>query len=147
MLLVKQDISVLATHPWDVWIEARADIPEDLAEKGITELTQFEVYRMTDHSEFKIGQFHLQGMPGCCGVVVSCFAYLSPDNRHTGLSKPFRAIKETVAKKLGYTVMIATSEITNIPAFISMQHSGYEIVKTFTNKRTQHVLAFGIKQI
>lgn len=146
-----------------VWLEAEPIIPHPFAlleenvwnglvvDKGLGwvggKTLKFKVYRKTDHSEYEIGYFCLSGMPGCCGVCVSHAAYLSPDNRHTGLSQPFRDIKPFIAKMMGYSSMIATSVVTDIPAFKSLLKSNYKICETFTNKRTRNVIAFGFKKI
>lgn len=145
-----------------VWLEAEPRtstnelIPEDLwneliVTKGLNwadgNCAKFEVFRKTDHSEFAIGHFFLSAMPGCCGVCVSHAAYLSPDNRHSGLRHPFRDIKPFIAKRLGYSMMIATTIMTNIPALKSFLDSSYRVSDTFTNPRTGNVIAFGTKKI
>lgn len=112
-------------------------------DKGV----KFIVYRKTDSSEYEIGHFFLSAMPGCCGVCISHNAYLNERTRHSGLSNPFRDIKPFIARLVGYSSMIATSIVTDIPAFKSMLKSNYRIVDTFTNNRTNNVLAFGFKKL
>lgn len=150
-------------EPTGVWLEATPCTPDghsiddilwaEMIEysKGLEYLdghsAMFKVFLKTDHSEFYIGKFHLSSMPGCCGVCVSHYAELTPENRHKGLRWAFRDIKGYVGSLMGYSAMIATSEVENIPAFMSMQKSGYSIDHTFVNRRTNHVLAFGFKEL
>lgn len=133
-----------------VWLEARTadnEFYEDLVkeQKGLRKETMFTLHRVTDYSEYQIGQFALAPMPGCCGIVVSCYTFLKEDNRGQGLSEPFRQLKHKLAKDLGYTVMIATTQTKNIPAVGNMIKSKYKIVDVFRNKRTGNDIGIGIK--
>lgn len=131
-----------------VWLEARTEqeisyLVED--SKGLRKTTNFSLWRVTNNSEFNIGRFSLSPMPGCCGIVVSHDTELTENNRHSGLSEPFRKLKHKLAKDLGYTVMIATTQTKNIPAFANMLKSGYKILDVFRNKRTSNDIGIGIK--
>lgn len=141
--IVKQEVAN------SVWLEART--PEDwpFNEKGLMDHhpQRFEVFRVTDHSEFNIGYTYFSPFPGCCGAVVSHHTYLNPDSRHSGLSEPFRKLKEKIAKEMGYPLMVATTDMENIPAVGNFFKSGYNIVQTWMNKRTGHLLALGIKKV
>lgn len=136
----------------NVWLEARTNDPEfyeDLVVegKGLRKETSFDLYRVTDHGEFMIGGFALAPMPGCCGIVVSCYTFLKEENRGQGLSDPFRKLKHKLAKDLGYTMMIATTQMKNIPAVGNMLKSKYNIFKVFRNKRTDNEIGIGIKEL
>lgn len=115
-------------------------------DKGLYEEVKFYVKRKNHlNTEYDIGNFTFAPMSGCCGVVISSFTFLEKIHRRTFNSKAFREIKEQFAKDLGYTMMIATTQMKNIPAIKNMFKSNYEIVKTFTNKRTGNFLGFGMK--
>ena len=100
-------------------------------------------------NNFEAGWFSFTALPGCCGVVVS------HDTKRIGLfqdwnkklSDDFRAIKEKFAKKLGYSMIIATTDMANIPAVGNMIKSGYTMNKPFTNKRTGNLLSVGVKAL
>ena len=127
---------------------ARADTKFELEqEKGLDDLGSvfFNIHRVTDHSDSFIGHTFFSAMPGCCGIVVSHGTYLTEYTRHTGLSQPFRDLKELIAKKLGYSAMIATTQLDNIPAVGNMLKSKYNIRHTFTNSRTGNLLGVGFK--
>ena len=116
-------------------------------EKGLCKSEQFFIYRINGESKRNIGRTWLAPMPGCCGVVVSFGTYLEEISRNSGLSEPFRDLKKDLAKSLGYTLVIATTQMNNIPAVGNMIKSKYTIVKTFTNKRTNNLIGFGIKDL
>lgn len=96
-----------------------------------------------------IGSFAFSPMPGCCGLVVShgtwrdkrTIAEFSKD------SDMFRECKTALAKKLGYSAMIATTQMKEVASVLNMVKSGYHIERTFTNKRTSNLLGVGIKII
>lgn len=99
------------------------------------------------NKDIEVGGFKFTAMPGCCGIVVSHGTYLTPQTRGTGLSNPFRQLKMELAKKLGYTMMIATTRMSDVPAVGNMMKSKYKIVDTFRNKRTLNDIGIGIKKL
>jgi len=108
-----------------------------------------EALMSVPYNQWVIGQFSFSALPGCCGVVVSHntrrTGYLYDQNRL--LSDRFRRIKEAFAEHLGYSVMIATTDMANLPAVGNMFKSNYKIVDTFNNKRTDHLIGIGIKKL
>lgn len=118
---------------------------EWFTEKGFTEEALFEVFRVTPDSEILIGHTFFSPFPGCCGIVVSHGTYLTEKSRHSGLSDPFRKLKENIARECGYTCMVATTQMSNIPAVGNFFKSRYKFVQTFTNKRTGNLLGVGMK--
>lgn len=148
MLIFKE---VVSDHPlYNVWLEARCDqLDESAVElaKGLEKQANFQVYRVTATSEYKIGSTSLSPMPGCCGIVVSHFTYLTPDNRGKGLSNHFRNLKENLVKALGYGLMIATTDMANFPAVGNMFKSKYTMVESFVNPRTSHLIGVGVKKV
>lgn len=127
-------------------------------EKGIENPAHFEVIiartseiDKQNVNSFCIGKFSFAPMYGCCGVVVSAFS--SRENRDRTLhvypieSEVFRWAKQEFAKALGYSAMIATAQMHNIPAVKNLFTSGYTLNKPFINKRTNNLLGFGFKQL
>lgn len=123
----------------------------DFPEKGLESFPEGVCFQLK--SKYKlleekiIGHFYFSPMPGCCGIIVSHHTYLNRDKRSSGFSEPFRNLKEELAKKLGYTRMIATTQMDNVPGVKNMFKSKYRIVDTFTNKRTGNLLGLGIKRL
>lgn len=98
-------------------------------------------------NDTQIGSFSLSPMPGCCGIVVVHGMYLNSLNRGGYLSDSVRKLKVELCKALGYTVMMATTRMDEIPAVGNFFKSKYKFVDTFTNKRTNHLVGIGVKKI
>jgi len=133
-------------------LEARANNNEDIEElikdeKGLYKPVHFSLFRLNYMGEAYVGRFTLAPMPGCCGIVISTDTWLEPSARNSGFSDEFRKLKHKLAKDLGYSVMIATTQTKDIPAFKNMLKSNYEIVKVFRNKRTDNDIAIGVKTL
>ena len=118
---------------------------EEYIGKGLSRETLFYIYNTENPMIASIGRFTFAPMPGCCGIVVSCFTWLHENHRRSSWSPMFRELKEEVAKRLGYSMMIATTQMDNIPAVQNMLKSKYHICRTFNNKRTNHLLGLGYK--
>lgn len=131
----------------NVRVEATFDEPEYAQDKGLDGPLFVRVNRVSDSSTHNIGSFQLSPMPGCCGIVVSHNAFLSETTRNSGLSQPFRDIKERVAKHFGYSFMIATNDLSNVAGTISMIRSKYRFVESFINSRTGHLVGVGVKKL
>lgn len=116
-------------------------------EKGLFKDVMFTLVRRSANSEIEIGRFYLSPMPGCCGIVVVHGMWLNEKTRGQALSDPIRKLKTDLCKALGYSQMIATTRMDQIPAVGNFFKSKYNIVKTFTNRRTDNLLAIGLKDI
>ena len=134
------------------WVVLHDGPPTDLQgedpEKGLYKTTKFKFYSIGNYkgSELReLGYFYFSPMPGCCGIVISHDTFLNKNFRGSAVSDPFRKIKNELAKQLGYTVMIATTQMENLPGVGNMMKSGYKIPLTFTNKRTNNLLGLGYK--
>lgn len=148
MLVFKE---VVNSHPlYGVWLEARCDqLDESAVElaKGLEKQANFQIYRVTATSEYLIGSTSMSPMPGCCGIVVSHFTKLTLENQGKGLSNPYRSLKENLAKALGYGLMIATTDMANFPAVGNMFKSKYNMIESFINPRTGHLVGVGVKKV
>lgn len=132
------------------WFVTNDEIHEDTAKdgKGLDKQTKFILWSVGNREGSvarEFGQFYFSPMPGCCGVVVSHHTFLNKDSRHSGVSDNFRKIKHELAKALGYTVMLATTQMENLPGVGNMMKSNYKIPLTFTNKRTNNLIGLGYK--
>ena len=130
--------------------EAPAEIDGGKPEyKGLLGSTSFEVeYINHDGTTEKFGRFTLAPLPGCCGVVVSIDSYICPYKRGQYYpSRWFHELKAKVAKHFGYSMMLMTTQLRNIPEVVGSTRSGWKIVKTFKNTRTTNELGIGLKEI
>lgn len=139
-------------------LEARWDdqislLFEDELEKGLFKETKFEVYRISKNidgsrsSEILVGSFYFTPLPGCTSVIVSTHSNLTERTRGTGLSDPFRKLKENLAKALGAPMMIATVDMNNFPGVGNMFKSKYKMITTFNNPHTENLVGLGIKKL
>ena len=139
-------------YPYITWLAMHdgppTDLESELPEKGLFKTTKFRFCSIGNRegSEIReLGSFYFSPMPGCCGIVISHDTFLNKNYRGTDVSDAFRKIKNELAKELGYTVMIATTQMTNLPGVGNMMKSKYKIPLTFTNKRTNNLLGLGYK--
>lgn len=115
------------------------DLALDL-EKGLDKSAEFEVIYQpcSAMAEESVGRFTLSPMPGCCGVVVSIHSYLN--RKHPILGSNFHKLKAKVAKDLGYSRMLATTQTSNFPELIGAAKNGWRLHEAFINKRTNQQL-------
>lgn len=134
---------------WTMWLEARCtpDLDINVAEgKGLFEMVRFDVYvgweagGAREATERHIGAFFFSPMPGCCGVVVSHGSFLNNTERGSNLGEFFHDLKAEVARRLGYTCMLATTRTDNFPEVIGASKKGWKMHEAFTNPRTRNQL-------
>ncbi len=150
------------SYSTDVWVFVgeRGDPKSDYfsLEKGLEKPTHYEVWisrqeelDLSEVHSFPIGTFTFAPMYGCCGVVISAFTYRKNIDRTIdgqGVeSDVFRYAKTEFAKALGYSAMIATTQMANIPGVKNMFKSGYKFSDPFVNGRTKNLLGFGFKKL
>lgn len=118
-------------------------------EKGLYKEQTFKVqWERTDKSREDVGQFTLAPLPGCCGVVVSTGSWLHTKQRGLQyISVSFHEIKELVARHFGYSLMLSTVQLRNLPQIISGSKAGWKYIHHFRNKRTDHDLTLGLKEL
>ena len=110
--------------------------------KGLYRYITFSIF---SNEDIPAGSFMFYPMPGCCGIVVSTGTYLHKQFRGGQLSRDFRVLKERIAKELGYSCMIATTKMDDIPARKNMEKGNYKFVEEFVNSRTGNRLGIGGK--
>jgi hypothetical protein len=115
--------------------------------KGSDITLRFNIYRVTDTSKIHIGGHCFTELPGCNSVVVSHGTYLTDKTKHSGLSNSFRNLKEKIARGLGYNLMIATCEMSNIPAVGNMFKSKYRLLDPFVSYKSKNLVTLGTKQL
>ena len=114
-------------------------------DKGLDRDTPFRLTIGTGTQE--IGGFRLAPMPGCCGIVVVHNMFLAPQWRGSAYRQEIRDLKTTLCRRLGYTLMIATTRMDQVASVGNMIRSGYKIIETFTNSRTNHLIGVGTKKL
>lgn len=114
--------------------------------KGLSIDTSFIVQWQQSDKAVTFGRFTLAPMPGCCGVVVSTGSYIEPYQRgQYNPSRWFHSLKAETARHFGYTTMIMTTQLRNIPEVVGASHCGWKFHEFFRNKRTGHDIGIAIK--
>ena len=116
---------------------------QEFPDKGLSEEAKFIIHFNDEY----LGEFRLSPVQGCCGMVVVSGMWLDKKYRGGIYSDEIRSLKEKLCKALGYSVMLATTQMKNTPAVRNMEKSGYKFVHSFVNKRTKNLLSVGIKDI
>jgi hypothetical protein len=134
MSSIKLEVDTLSVE-----IEDNPDGP--WSAKGLSSRREFSVVLAIGN---KFGGFCLEPMPGNCGIVVSTGSYVEPNWRGTH-SKHFHQLKEKVARHFGYTVMIMTTQLRNIPQVVGASQANWRFVEYFRNTRTGNDCGIAIK--
>ena len=77
-------------------------------------------------------------MPGCCGIVVSSGAYVTPCFRGKGLGKLLCEMRSHIAYECKYSLMLCTDVSTNIPQQKILESCGWTKQLEFRNKKTMN---------
>lgn len=126
---------------------------DDFKAKGIEQgsFCSFVVYRQRNEAgaeERKLGGFTFSTMPGCCGVAVSTASALNEGWRGIKvIGEMFHKLKEHVARELGYSKMIATTQALNLPEVIGGSKAGWKLGEPFRNKRSGNDIFFMFKDL
>lgn len=133
------------THAPTYLAESSREI--EYVDKGLCGEVQFSFYLSKEERKEELGWFFLSPLPGCCGVVVSHGSFLLPQYRASDIGDAFHRMKTKVAQELGYSAMISTTQLKNIPQIVGGAKHGWKYCETFRNKRTNNEIGIGIKLI
>ncbi len=87
--------------------------------------------------------FKMSDLPGCCGILVSFNTAIAATARGKGLGHALQVLKEHIARRLYYGLMLATIVASNEPEKRVLQDSGWGQIDEFINPKTGHkVLLF-----
>ena len=119
-----------------------------MLEKGLDKSVRIHFEYCDVEGKFvEVGFVTFAPMPGCCGVVISTNLYILPEFRGGVYSSIFQELRAKAAWRLGYTSMLATIQMNNIPQVVSCAKHGWKFLKTFTNRRSGNLLAIVEKGI
>jgi hypothetical protein len=135
-----EGFSVVSTGPIPEWTLNK--------EKGFEFPHAFYIFRSGTPRQYgrHLASFALASMEGLeSGVAVSISSYNSEDS---GLSsKLFHQIKETIAKRFGYSYMVATARLNNFPETVGAAKYGWKLIDDFHNNYSNHDLVFMTKKL
>jgi hypothetical protein len=114
---------------------------ESVKEKGLFNPIYIRYVFDVGNQETEAGHCTFVPMPGCCGVIISTELWIEPKYRGRNYNKIFFELRKELAKKLGYSKILATIRMDNIPEVVACAKYGWHFIETFTNKRTNNLLA------
>lgn len=97
--------------------------------------------------EAMYASFGIQQLTGCCGVCVSTAAQVSPTYRHRGLGTYLNEVRQGMAKRLGYAVMLCTDVETNVYERKILKKTGWRDIYRFANPRTRNIVHISIRDL
>jgi hypothetical protein len=83
-----------------------------------------------------ISTFKLYRMPHCCGIIVSCNAFVAEQYRHRRVGTVLNNLRQDIARMLGYTIMLCTDIAQNEHQRRLLKTNGWKDVLDFKNRRT-----------
>jgi GNAT superfamily N-acetyltransferase len=93
-------------------------------------------YLVNDRTE---ARFTLIQQPNCCGILVSTDTYVNVNYRGKGIGQEMLLLKEALAKEFGYSLILATVNMSDNPAECHiLEKNGWIVNTSFINARTNH---------
>ena len=84
----------------------------------------------------KVSTFKLYQMPHCCGIAISCNAFVEEQYRNKRVGSVLNNLRQEIARANGYTILICTDIAKNDHQRKLLKTNGWEDVLEFKNKRT-----------
>lgn len=87
-----------------------------------------------------IASFKLYQLPHCCGILVSCNAFVSEKLRGRRVGTTLNTMRQDIGRALGYTIMLCTDLAKNTPQRKLLATNGWKDILKFQNRRTKNEL-------
>jgi hypothetical protein len=126
------------------------EIPDDYPEKGLKRSMTFEVkYENSVGAPVpgSVAKFCLEPMPGCCGIVVSTHTFVEESYRGGIIADWLHELKAKTAKSFGYTTMLMTTQLRNIPQVVGASKARWKFFHFFRNDRTGNDIGIAVKDL
>jgi hypothetical protein len=94
-----------------------------------------------------ICKFYLQTFPGCCGIALVHGFYIHENYRHLGIGELMITLIETFAQLNGYSVIVCTDVVTNIPMKTILTRREWKSAFDFINIRTENQVELSYKRL
>ncbi len=88
--------------------------------------------------------FYMTQLPGCCGVMVSHGSSVFTAFQKKGLGTILNDFRKTLARNFGYTILLCTDKVTNIPSRKLLEKNGWKDLLQFRNNRTGNRVALSM---
>jgi GNAT superfamily N-acetyltransferase len=83
-----------------------------------------------------VATFHLCQLKGCCGICLTTGEYVEYPYRKNGIGTRLAKFRMDVAREYGYTILLCTDVIDNIPQKKILSKFGWKDILRFQNYRT-----------
>ena len=113
--------------------------------KGNINGGRFSLYSLPNFELVTI--FTLEQMKGCNGIVISRRVEITPDFRGKGYGSAFCTMRENIARHFGFSLIVCTIVVGNIPQEKIMAKNGWQKMVDFTNKKTSNNVSLYYKQL
>lgn len=101
----------------------------------------FPVQFYLDVGRYQAAAFSFQTMPGCSAVVLSIHSYVQHKYQGKGLGTLLNAFRIELARAYGYSLILCTSELNNVPQRRILYRNNWEDYITFQAKGQDRTLA------
>jgi GNAT superfamily N-acetyltransferase len=106
---------------------------------------KFRIYTLPNFELVTI--FTLEQMKGCNGIVISRSVEITPDFRGKGYGSAFCTMRENIAKDFGYSLIVCTIVVGNIPQEKIMAKNGWQKMVQFMNQKTSNNVSLYYKHL
>lgn len=97
------------------------------------------------NGDYFISKFKLYEMPHCCGIMVSCQAYINTIYRNKKVGTALNLMRQDLGRMLDYTVMLCTDIESNEHQRKLLAKQGFQDIYKFSNKRTNNDVFVSVK--
>lgn len=115
---------------------------------------EFKKYPFTIKLTFRdtkgdyISTFTLVQQINCCGILVSTKTDVNKTYQGRGIAQEMMYLKESLAKEFGYSLLMATVNMTGNPAEVHiLEKFDWKLNTSFTNSRTKNQVGIYTKEI
>ena len=91
-----------------------------------------------------LASWKLYQLPHCCGICVSCNAWVHPDWRGRGNGKLLNQLRQQIARSMSYSLLMCTDVETNAAQRGVLRSNGWKDLHTFVNSRTNNTVIISV---
>lgn len=109
---------------------------------------RFKITFLLKDKKIIIAGFTLVEQINCCGILVSTKTFVHHEYRGKGIAQEMQGLKEKLAKEYGYTLLLATVNISGNPVQVHiLEKFGWKLKDQFVNKRTGNTVGIYTKDL
>lgn len=144
---IKKLNKILGVNDIEIWVQVL---------DGSTSFNKLDEYnlRFVEYEEglffivksgnIEIAKFILCQLRGCCGICISSGEYVSSPYRKRGVGTVLGKLRKEIARCRGYTVLLCTDVVDNLPQRKILNHHEWLNVFRFRNKRTHNLVDISV---